>query len=273
MAEFERGRESLVADDRRSPAAATIGAAPEAAQRKDGGAADGGGRWANERYPDYEREVRRSIDFVGVGHDFFTRGKAERLIEIAARLGLGAPGARLLDVGCGVGLLHPWLAPARFSITGVDVAADALIEARRRQPTIDYQAYDGERLPFAEASFDLATTICVLHHVPPRRWPHFLAEANRVLKPGGALLAFEHNPWNPLTRLAVSRCEFDRDATLLSAPTLSRLMGETGYVEISREFLFFTPFDNAVARRTEAWLRRAPIGAQYVAIGRKRRRK
>ena len=220
--------------------------------------------------PDYEDQVRRSIDFAGVGHDFFIRGKAERLIEIARRLKLAAPGARLIDVGCGYGLIHPWLEPARFAIVGVDIAAEAIAEARRRQPANDYRVYDGELLPFADASFDLATAICVMHHVPPPRWPHFVAEALRALKAGGALMVFEHNPWNPLTRVAVSRCDFDRDATLLSPPTLARLMAEAGFAEIEREFLFFTPFAAAAARRLDALARRLPIGAQYVVVGRKR---
>ena len=39
----------------------------------------------------------------------------------------------------------------------------------------------------------------------------------RVVRPGGLLCIIEHNPFNPLTRLAVVRCEFDRDAVLLPA--------------------------------------------------------
>jgi SAM-dependent methyltransferase len=244
-----------MSDDRRSSQTAGAGEA---------------GDFCSGFVPDYEAQVRRSIDFAGVGHEFFIRGKAERLIEIARRLRLAAPGARLIDVGCGYGLIHRWLRPAGFAVAGVDIAAEAIVEARRRQPGADYLVYDGERLPFADASFDLATAICVMHHVPPPRWPQFVAEAFRALKVGGALLVFEHNPWNPLTRVAVSRCDFDRDATLLSPPTLARLMAEAGFAELEREFLFFTPFEAAAARRLDALARRLPIGAQYVVVGRKR---
>jgi SAM-dependent methyltransferase len=244
-----------MSDDRRVPPAAGAGET---------------GDFCSGFVPDYEQQVRRSIGFAGVGHDFFIRGKAERLIVIARRLELATPGARLIDIGCGYGLIHPWLQPAGFAVAGVDIAAEAIAEARRRQPGNDYFVYDGERLPFADASFDLATTICVMHHVPPPRWPHFVAEAWRALKPGGALLVFEHNPWNPLTRVAVSRCDFDRDATLLSPPTLTRLMAEAGFVALEREFLFFTPFEAAAARRLDAFARRLPFGAQYVVVGRKR---
>jgi hypothetical protein len=82
-------------------------------------------------------------------------------------------------------------------------------------------------------------------------------------------MVFEHNPWNPLTRLAVARCPFDFDAVLIDPVRMTAILREAGFVDVAREFLFFTPFANAFAERLERMLRPLPAGAQYVAIGRR----
>jgi SAM-dependent methyltransferase len=226
-------------------------------------------RWAGEPYPDYVAQVNRSIAFSGVNQDFFTLGKARHLVEVLRRRGFDPLSTRLLDIGCGVGLIHKHLTAMLGTIHGIDVALDALHAAQLANPGATYEAYDGRRLPVADGSFDAAMTICVMHHVPPKQWLDFVADALRALKPGGLFVVFEHNPWNPLTRLAVARCPFDFDAVLLSPPKLAGLMREAGFAEVAREFLFFTPFKGEGVVAAEARLRWLPLGAQYAAVGHK----
>jgi SAM-dependent methyltransferase len=225
-------------------------------------------RWARDPYPDYIAEVNRSIAFAGAEQSFFTAGKAKRAIDILQTQGLNPAAMSLLDIGCGVGLIHPYLASRFKDMVGVDVSAEALASARANNPSNLYWQYDGVRLPFADQCFDAAIAICVMHHVPPPKWGGFVAEARRILRPGGMLMIFEHNPWNPLTRLAVSRCAFDYDAVLLSPSQSTRLLRQGGFVSVGREFLFFTPFPAAPIQRAEQALRWCPAGAQYVAMGR-----
>jgi SAM-dependent methyltransferase len=174
-----------------------------------------------------------------------------------------------LDIGCVVGLVHSFLEGTGLQITGVDVADAALANARALNKNASYFHFDGAHLPFPDAHFDVALAICVLHHVPPDQWHAFLLEARRVTKSTGALIVFEHNPWNPLTRLAVNRCPFDHDAVLLSAPHLATLMADAGFIQVAREYMFFTPFSHGVVQRLEARMNRMPLGAQYVIMGRK----
>jgi SAM-dependent methyltransferase len=145
----------------------------------------------------------------------------------------------------------------------VDVAAGALEEARRRNPSVSYDAYDGERLPFADASFDVAFTVNVLHHVAPGRREAFVDRMRRVVRPGGLGLVFEHNPFNPLTRWAVHRCAFDRGVTLSRRGTSRELMARCGWRVTEARYILFFPWRHAALAAIERRLGWLPLGAQY----------
>ena len=130
-------------------------------------------------------------------------------------------------------------------------------------PQVDYRAYQGGDMPFEDDALDVAFTICVLHHVPPAEWTAFAREMRRVVRPGGLIVVFEHNPLNPLTRVSVSRCPFDEDVTLLRAGTTERLLREVGLSDPERRFFFFLPLRKIAESRLEHVLRRVPLGAQY----------
>lgn len=217
----------------------------------------------------YGRDVQSSIDFSGLPHDFFLRAKALLLADMLSSDPDPGSLKRCLDVGCGIGALHPHLAPAFETIVGVDVSRASIAVAATSNASNSYLAYDGDRLPFDDASFDVALTVCVLHHVVPQDWSRFLSEMRRVVRPGGLVFVIEHNPYNPLTRLAVRRCAFDKEAVLLRPRTLLRLFQDVGLVEArTRQFLFL-PSLSPIARRCEGLLQRLPLGAQYLGCGRR----
>ena len=171
---------------------------------------------------------------------------------------------RVLDVGCGVGLTDQLLKAQLPRLVGVDISDKSLDIARVRNPQISYHRSTDDKLPFANGSFDVVFTICVWHHVPPVQWTSFLSELSRVLVPKGLLLVYEHNPWNPLTRLVVSRCAFDEDAMLVSPFQAARKVRESGFGKISTDYLLFLPFKNRIVQRCEAAMfRKIPLGAQY----------
>jgi SAM-dependent methyltransferase len=176
------------------------------------------------------------------------------------------PSLKCVDIGCGIGTMHPYVDPLFTSIDGCDISEESIERARRENPKVRYSTYKAPRLPYDDASFDFAVTACVVHHVPPREWPGFFAEMHRVLRPGGLACVIEHNPLNPATRLAVLRCPFDEDAVLLRSGTTRRLMRDAGFRDISREFFLFLPTANPVARRAERLLSWLPVGAQYACI-------
>ena len=103
-------------------------------------------------------------------------------------------------------------------------------------------------------------TVCVVHHVAPPERPAFFAELARVVRPGGLVAVVEHNPLNPLTRLAVARCEFDEDAVLARPREVSRRLREAGLRDADAAHFLFFPWR---WHRVERLLRRVPFGAQF----------
>lgn len=92
------------------------------------------------------------------------------------------PTARLLDIGCGGGLLAPHV--TGYQHVGIDLARSALQEASRHG--ISVAQADAAALPFPDASFDVVVAGEVLEHVDD--WRAVVAEACRVLAPGGAVV-------------------------------------------------------------------------------------
>jgi len=231
----------------------------------------GDNRWASDAYPDrYREDVNASIGFAGVDMDMFTRGKVEDLVRLIERVS-SVPAARAdcLDIGCGVGVMHPLLLGRVGRLSGVDVSEDAIRDAAAANAQVHYEVQRDDALPFADASFDVCSTVCVMHHVPPPDWEAFVAEAFRVTRPGGLFAVYEHNPINPLTRVAVWRCPFDHDAVLLKPRRTKELLRAAGFEIVESRYLFFAPFDAAWARRIDNSLRWLPLGAQYVVCARK----
>lgn len=111
-------------------------------------------------------------------------------------------GVRVLDLGCGAGLLSNYLARRGHAVTGIDTTAENLAVARDHDPTgrVDYRCGDALALPFPDGSFDVVCAMDLIEHVEdPDR---LVAEASRVLAPGG-LFFFHTFDRNWLSNLIV----------------------------------------------------------------------
>jgi 2-polyprenyl-6-hydroxyphenyl methylase/3-demethylubiquinone-9 3-methyltransferase len=111
-----------------------------------------------------------------------------RTAYIAARAPLG--GARVLDVGCGGGLLAEALAAAGASVTGIDLAPGMIEVARLHAAesglTLDYRVADAQQLAAATpGAFEVVTCMEMLEHVPEPA--AMVATLAALVRPGGAL--------------------------------------------------------------------------------------
>ena len=126
------------------------------------------------------------------------------------------PPGTALDVGCGTGVMAARLSQEGYDVVGVDPFQGMLRYVRQRQPDLMAVAATGERLPFADNTFDLVYCIAVMHHVAdPTAVRQTLLEMVRVAKPGGYVLVWDHNPRNPYWPIIMRRVPQDTGAERL----------------------------------------------------------
>ncbi len=217
----------------------------------------------------YQKEVQSSINFIGQDVDFFIELKANMITGIAGRYFDNPEQINVLDIGSGIGLTDHHLTGFFKNLHGVDVEEGVVKKAMSYNPSVKYSLYDGLKLPFEDNAMDIVFAINVMHHVPPSSWKNFVSEMYRVVKPGGLGLVFEHNPLNPLTRLAVSRCEFDRDAVLIYKNRLKKMFVEASFIVNESRYIVFFPLRYKIFRSIETVLGKIPLGAQYYLAGKK----
>ncbi|XP_029967959.1 putative methyltransferase DDB_G0268948 [Salarias fasciatus] len=116
----------------------------------------------------------------------------------------GQPHELAVDLGCGTGQNSRLLAPHFREVVGIDVSENQLEVARATPgfPNITYREGTAEELPFPDGSVDLLTAAAAAHWFNRSR---FLAEASRVLKPGGCMALLGFTDTN--TRFCYKDCE------------------------------------------------------------------
>jgi SAM-dependent methyltransferase len=161
-----------------------------------------------------DTEQRQHALYDAVAHEYddvFPRHVANHYIEKRTQLvkELLPFGGLVLDVGCGTGQLAAAIASEGFDVFGVDLSASMLARARERGLAGTYSATTST-LPFADNSFDLALTVATLHHLETeQRVAATVQEMGRIVKRGGYLVLWDHNPANPYWPILMKRVPQD----------------------------------------------------------------
>lgn len=216
----------------------------------------------------YAEQHRKNIALTGEEPEFF----AEYKIRLFADWLKPTP-SRLLDFGSGIGNSIPHFRKYfdRTQIACADISQKSLDVSSRRFPgSEEILKISNAGIPAPDGSFDAAFSACVFHHIPPSEHLFWLKELNRVVRPGGAIVIFEHNPLNPLTQRAVSTCPFDENAILIRAGKLEAVCEASGLDVAKTRYHVFFPKFVAGLRGLEPLLAWAPIGAQYSVFSRTR---
>ena len=204
-----------------------------------------------------------SIKLSGADSYYF----AEMRVQILAAYEKNGP-SKVLDLGCGDGVSEIFMQQyfSCWQIEGIDVSAKSIEVANEKKlSNSGFSVYDGANIPFADNNFDMVFVAGVLHHVGFGLHNKILKEIYRVLKPGGRLLMYEHNPLNPLTKYLVNTCVFDKDAKLVRCNYLIKLLRETGFSISEKIFIIFFPRKGILSKLIfiEKYLQWLPLGGKY----------
>lgn len=148
----------------------------------------------------YERGLQGVGPFSWYMRWYLRRRRPVEVPDVLMALGAG-PYPRLLDAGCGTGL---WLADlygrghGNKLLAGVDVSELMVSDARKRlagvvrpETPVDLRVCSATELPFPDESFDLVMANAMVKHLDDEPFARFLAEARRVLVPGGRISVWD----------------------------------------------------------------------------------
>jgi SAM-dependent methyltransferase len=222
-----------------------------------------------DEYADsYEAALSNALAASGESREYFAEERVKWLKSCLSELRVH-PRA-ILDFGCGDGATTPllWQNLQADTAVGIDVSPKSLEFARKNHASegITYAQTTG----FAgDGKFDVAYCNGVFHHIQPSQRPAALSLIFAGLCPGGLFAFWENNPWSLATRYVMSRCEFDRDAIMVSPPEARRLLRDSGFEIIRTDFRFIFPHALRVFRKLEDLVVRLPLGGQYQILCRK----
>jgi len=147
-----------------------------------------------------QQDKRKEIEFFdrhaeADDYDVFTAESKMRIIDAFRRMTRLPQGARVADLGCGSGAFTELLRQAGYKVTGIDISGKLIAVGRAKYANLDLIEGDAENLPFENGSIDGLMLSGLVHHFPDTR--KLVAETHRVLRRGGAFMAFDPNRMNP----------------------------------------------------------------------------
>ncbi len=216
---------------------------------------------------EYYASLVAGIAISGESPEYFSEYKIADIARECPQQALSRDGpVKVLDFGAGIGNSVPYVRKhfPHAELTCLDLSQRSLEVAEKRfADQARYVRFDGAHIPFPAEHFDIAYAMCVFHHISHADHVALLRELSRVIKPGGSLFIFEHNPLNPLTVRVVNTCPFDENAHLIRGHEMKRRMLSGGFAHAKTRYRVFFPHFLRGLRPMEGALSRLPLGGQY----------
>jgi SAM-dependent methyltransferase len=218
------------------------------------------GRSTDERLAreiEHGRKIAWNAESVWFWESPAGRRRAERRAELFIEHGGLAPGKRALELGCGTGVFLERVAHSGAQIHGLDVSEDLLEKARARTAGLSnvvVERGNAEASPYPAGHFDAVYGSSILHHL---ELDAALAEAHRVLRPGGRVVFAEPNILNFQVLLMFrfrplkERFGVTPDEMAFSRFRARRALERAGFVDVAVE-----PFDFLHPSIPVAWVER-----------------
>ncbi len=151
---------------------------------------------------------------------------------------------KIIDIGCGTGVLMERLVVHGFDVYGID-RSEKMVEKASQRLNEDGKVFvaDARDLPFPDDTFDGAICIASLHHIE-HDFQDVFREASRILKPGGYFLVWDHNPLNPYWKIIMRKVPQDtgREHLFLCAEIVRQMELNSFRIIVARKTGFVPDF-------------------------------
>jgi SAM-dependent methyltransferase len=220
----------------------------------------------------YEAVHNRTLPPGASSHDFVVQ-KAETANQWAETCFPDKSGLSVLDFGCGTGRVLARLADLSWcdSLAGVDESAASLDAVREAMKDKSKPLVLGRSMMELgpDKRYDFIFMFNVLHHIPPPDREKLIGQVREGLADGGILAVWEHNPFNPMTRLLVALSPLDKNVHLISCRQVDRLMRLSGLECRNSRYVNCLPprmIKFSMVRWIEGALSGVPAGSQYWSL-------
>jgi len=212
----------------------------------------------------FEFWATRYGDLLGVSHDHYMRVKMRYIKNLVSKRFRGEE-INTVDIGCGRCESEKYMQDMGGLLVGMD-ASKEMIASHVKEGAGQMRTMVGDvcNIPAKDETFNLCFSICLLHHLEPKRIQEAVGEMKRVTKEKGLICLAEHNPLNPYTRYKVMNCPVDRDASLISPRKLREITSEAGLKFVSLDYMIFFPASLSFLSPLERILGGIPLGGQYI---------
>ena len=216
----------------------------------------------------YETLHAKSIKLSGYAPSFFDEHKIKIVHREIKNEFLDLSQRTFLNFGCGIGKSEIYIREyfPKVKIFSADISLESIRTAQQRNADIEgisYIHYTKIEELQQGVKYDIIFVANVFHHIASTEHTAVLTTLKSLLKEGGHLFIFEHNPINPLTRMAFEKCEFDVGCTMLNHHYLGRMLDKSGFKSKKVNFVLFFPKILSVFNYFEKYLSVIPLGAQY----------
>jgi len=216
----------------------------------------------------YQEIINKNLKITGFDASYFTISKIQKIKDLSLEIRFKP--IRILDFGCGIGNFCIGFKEyfPKASYVGVDIAPEMIKEARQKYAEYG-DFYEGDSSEWKAEPFDIIFSSGTFHHIPNDDHEVIIKKLVSLLKPSGNIYIWEHNPLNPITQRLVKGCVLDHDAVLVSSKRMKGLLRRAQLLSVQVIYTTFFPRILSSLIPLESYLEWLPLGAQYIAIGKK----